>query len=192
MAEKYKGVKFETIFLNKEVVKNENINVLIKWCNKIDELGLAPKHDSGSAGNLSVRTENGFIITGSGTDFEIIKEEEFVEVLECDKEKKEIKCNGIVNPSSEAIIHYSIYEKRNEVNAIFHAHDDLVMKKLNEVTTTFERPYGTLELVDEVMNVLDNHDYIVMRNHGIIALGKAMEEAGKLIVKKNEEAKKLT
>lgn len=190
MAEEYVGVKFEVRFLEKKEIIDDNIKELIVWCRKFNELGLAPKYDGGSAGNLSVRTEKGFIITGSNTDFSDVKEDGFVEVTNCDKEKKIITCNGVKKPSSESFLHYSIYKKRSDVNVIFHAHDDIVLKKLDEVATENDQPYGSIKLVQEVIKVLKDNYYIMMKNHGVISLGSTMEKAGELLIRKHEEAMK--
>jgi L-fuculose-phosphate aldolase len=189
MPEAYTGVKFKTVFLEKSIVKNEKIKELVKWCNRFAKLGLSPKYGDGSAGNLSFRTEKGFIITGSRTDFSAIKENEFTEVLECNADKKEVCVIGLKEPSSEAFLHFSVYKERKDVNAVFHVHDNAVLKaNLNLPTTEKEQPYGTLELVNEVLKVLDNNNYIVIKNHGVLALGKTIEEAGELAVSKHEEA----
>ena len=76
---------------------------------------------------------------------------------------------------------FKIYEKRPEVNAIFHGHS-LELLKPGIVTTEEEKPYGTVELVEEVLKVLDN-DVFVLKNHGFVSLGKTMDEAGNNIVK---------
>ena len=190
MSEEYVGVKFKTIFLEKKEVTDKRIDQLILWGKKLAELGLSPKYGNGSAGNLSFRTKKGFIITGSRTNFSKIKESDFVEVFECDINKKELYAIGLKEPSSESFLHFSIYKKRRDINVVFHVHDDVVLKSSNIITTEKEQPYGGLELVNEVLRVLDNNDYILMKNHGSLALGKTIEETGKLVIRRHEEALK--
>ena len=190
MSEEYAGVKFKTIFLEKKEITDKRIDQLILWSRKLAELGLSPKYENGSAGNLSFRTEKGFVITGSRTDLSKIKESDFVEVFECDTNKKELYAIGLKEPSSESFLHFSIYKKRKDINVIFHVHDDVVLKSSNLIITAKEQPYGSLELVNEVLKVLDNNDYILMKNHGSLALGKTIEETGKLVIRRHEEALK--
>ena len=39
------------------------------------------------------------------------------------------------------------------------------------------------------MKIIGDHDYIVMKNHGIISLGSSAEEAGNRIYEINEKIK---
>lgn len=194
MPEAYTGVKFKTIFLNKEIVEDNKINELIKWGKKFAELSLSPKYDGGSAGNLSFRTKNGFIVTSSRSDLSSLNEEKFTEVIKCDFNKKKIYVRGIKEPSSESFLHYSIYKKREDINVIFHVHDDGVLKHAEEMkipVTHNRQPSGTVELAEEVIKILKNYKYIILKEHGVVARGEAIDEVGKLVLEKFEEGKKL-
>lgn len=184
MSEKYSGTKFETIFKEKIILYNEKINELAGWCKKFSELGLAPFVEGNYAGNLSFRTDNGFIITAAGCNLGNTDKEDFVEVIEV--KESEVIVRGIKNPSSETRMHNEIYKNRPEINAIFHGHDEAVLKNSKDLPITEkEQPYGSLELVQEVINVLNDNNYVIIRNHGIISLGKTMEEAGTLAIEKH-------
>lgn len=186
MSEKYSGVKFETIFLERRAPKNACIKELIFWCKKFSELGIAPRHETGSYGNLSARTKNGFIITGSGTDLGKLAEKDFAEVVSASG--GEVKALGLVSPSSESLLHHAIYSLRPDVNAVFHGHDIEVMKnakKLRIPVTEKEAAYGTSELAEQAKKLCRN-DYFILKNHGIISLGKTMEEAGERALKMHE------
>ena len=190
---KYIGVRFKTIFLNKNIVEDKKIKELIKWGRRFGILGLSPKYNGGSAGNLSFRTKDGFIITSSRSDLSDLKKEKFTEVINCDFDKKETYVNGINEPSSETFLHFSIYNKRKYVNVIFHVHDDGVLKHAEEMKTpvTHEKKlYGTLELADKAMKILKKNNYIILKDHGIVAMGKSTEEAGKMVLNKFEEGKR--
>lgn len=45
--------------------------------------------------------------------------------------------------------------------------------------TAREQPYGTTELVSEILSALDGHRFVVMRNHGFVSFGTTMKEAGR-------------
>lgn len=174
--------------------KIKKINELINWGKKFAELGLSPKYDGGSAGNLSFRTERGFIVTSSRSDLSSLKEEKFTEVIKCDFNKKEVYVRGVKEPSSESFLHYSIYKKRRDVNVIFHVHDDGVLKHAEEmkIPVTYDKQlYGTIDLSDEAMKILKDNNYLILKEHGIVAMGKDIEETGKLVLEKFEEAKEL-
>lgn len=124
-------------------------------------------------GNISFRIGDKFKITKSGAVLNSLMEEDFV--LPCKKN----------NPSSETKLHAFIYKKRRDTNWIIHLHDDFVLKnakKLNLPTTKKEQPFGTQALVDEVGRILGVHNYVIMKNHGIIALGSSLDETINLII----------
>ena len=100
--------------------------------------------------------------------------------------------NGVKEPSSESFLHYSIYKEREDVKAIFHVHDDGVLKHAKEmnIPVTHEKKfYGTIELSSEAMKILKNYDYIALKGHGIVAMGKSIEETSRLVLKKFSEGK---
>jgi len=101
-------------------------------------------------------------------------------VKDCDFKKKIVHAAGTREPSSESMLHYSIYRERNDVNAIFHGHSEsilLIAQKLNIQQTLKEEPYGSIELVRSVLDILNQNNFIVMKNHGFLSLGKNMNEA---------------
>lgn len=193
MKEKYLGPKFKTILEKKNIPYNKKIEELIFWCKKFDEVVLAPHHKKGSYGNLSFKNDNGFIITGSGKDMSKININEFVKVKKCDLKNKKVYARGLIEPSSESFLHWLIYQKRKDVKAIFHGHNQKILEKadeLNLIKTEKEKPYGTIELVKEVLKVLNKNNYIIMKNHGFISLGSSMKEAGKIAIKIYKRASK--
>ena len=183
MSSQYIGTKFQTVFKNKNAIENENISTLIKWCNQFAELGLSPKLMGGFGANLSFRTEQCFIITGSGANLKNLSENDFVEVIEADILSKKVVVNGTKLPSSESLLHYYVYSQRPEINAVFHGHDEDVLQKCNQLKlpiTKQEQAYGSIELIEEVEKILQNQFYLVLKNHGFLSLGETMERAGNL------------
>ncbi len=181
----YQGVKFRTVFRSHDAPSHPKLEELKKWCSLFQKTGLTPAYESGTYGNLSFRSEDfeqGFIITGSclGRKDEL-EDRCFVEVASVDGKAGIVYAIGTREPSSEAMLHAAIYDKRSEVNAVFHGHCDKILQsaeKLGLPVTEKEEAYGTKELVDSVMKILGNKQFVIMRNHGFISIGGSMEEAG--------------
>jgi L-fuculose-phosphate aldolase len=181
MAEPYSGTRFTTIFRARTPVPATLTRELSWWCGHLAESDLTPAMPGGFAGNLSIRYKAGFIITSAGADLGHIREEDFTQVLNANPDRRQVTAIGLRIPSSESFIHYAIYKNRREIQAVIHGHDELVLEHSRELDlpiTAMERPYGTLELMQEVLKVLGNHSYIILRNHGFLALGATLDEAG--------------
>jgi L-fuculose-phosphate aldolase len=191
MPEKYAGARFKTIFLTEEIPENGEVSRLKKWCQCFADLDLAPQRENAYAGNLSIRAEHGFIITAAGADLGSLGEDELVRVIDINRDHHSVTVYGKREPSSESFLHHAIYTARPRVHAVFHGHDELVLRygqTMHLPVTAREQPYGTLELADEMLQVLGNHNYIVIRNHGFIALGTDMDQAGEEALEKHRIA----
>jgi L-ribulose-5-phosphate 4-epimerase len=178
MAEVYTGTKFRTVFAQRAVSGDERMGELLKWCRRWASLGLV----GDTVGNLSFRTVNGFLINRTAGDLGGITRQEFVEVVEADREKRELTVVGLYEPSSESLMHAGIFAARPGINAVFHGHNERLLAeadRLGVIVTAHEQPYGTAELVAEILSALDGHKFVVMRNHGFVSFGATMEEAGR-------------
>lgn len=196
MSEGYQGIKFDVVLKEKKAPQHEYLSLLMKWCEIFHEKNLAPPYTGGSYGNLSFRTgekELTFIITGTSIGLKCnLSSESFVKIEQCNLKTGEVIAFGLRKPSSETMLHWAIYEKRKDIKAIFHGHSKDILentKKLNLVETKKEEPYGTLELVNSVVNILGNNDFIIAKNHGFFSLGshENLEEAINIAGKKAEE-----
>jgi L-fuculose-phosphate aldolase len=183
----YQGVKFKTETLSREIPKDQRMEELKYWCKEFHEHNLAPPYEGGSYGNLSLRLRSGeeqFMITGSRIGLKNeLSDDCFVKVSSCDLEKGIVYVHGIREPSSESMLHFEIYRRRKDVNAIFHGHSPEILAcsdKLNLPETIREEPYGTPELVQRVLEVLGDKYFLIMKNHGFISLGRTMKQAGGL------------
>ncbi|MCK4654033.1 MAG: S-methyl-5-thioribose-1-phosphate isomerase, partial [Candidatus Cloacimonetes bacterium] len=193
----YQGVKFKTVFGKREAPSNNRIENLKYWCRIFHKKNLAPPYPEGSFGNLSFRVkpgENLFIITGSCIGLKnSLTDDSFVEVTNCNFKNKIIYANGTHEPSSESMLHFAIYKVRPDISAIFHGHCPELLSQANELgipTTSKEELYGTIELVNSVLEIIGKNNFIIMKNHGFIALGKTMKEAGKITEKYYEKCKR--
>lgn len=188
--------KFRTIFLKKKAPIHKNNSELIKWCNTFAITGLAPKYGKKSShGNLSFRNGNAMIVTRSGSDLEKILQQELVEVVACDEKEFVVKANGLFDPSSESFEHFEIYKNRPEINAVFHGHSKEILlnaKKLGIVQTKKEVEFGTVENLNSVMEVLGKNDFIIMRGHGFLCLGKSLDDCGEQALKMQKKATEIS
>ena len=185
MAEEYSGVKFKTILNDAESPVDSRIDELRNWCRIFHEKNLAPPYNGGSYGNLSFRLktgENKFIITGTCIGLkDTLTNDCFVKVTNCDIPNKLVYAEGKRHPSSESMLHFSIYNQRPEVNAIFHGHCKEILqsaKMLGIPETEKEESYGTIELVNSVLKITNKNNFICILNHGFVSLANSMNEAG--------------
>ena len=180
MAETYIGVKFRTLFEGIEAGHKKERKKIVTELSKLNEKGLLDKNN----GNVSVRVKKGLIITPTGTDMSSIKEEDPVLVTGINEEAKLVYTKGRNQPSSEAIMHWLIYQEFPNTNAIVHFHDPELLKhhkKFTETKTHYD--YGTIELAHEVLKTLKKKKFIIIKEHGAIAIGKNLTVCHSLISK---------
>jgi len=183
MSEEYSGTKFNTIFSSRNPPKDKKLKELGCWCRKFAEKGLAPYTGGSYTGNMSIRSGEGIIITAARANLADIAPDDFSMIVAADFEKNRLIVRGQKEPSSESLLHIIIYRQRPEINAVFHGHDDLVLKhtlRLGFSVTQKEQPYGTLLLAEGVLEALQKQSYAVMHNHGFVAVGRTMAEAGEI------------
>ena len=171
MAEVYVGTKFQTIFVRRQPPTAAQAAELLAWCRQWATAGWIAK----ATGNLSCRTTDGFIITPTGTDPVSLTAADFVEVLGVDE--KEVRVAGTREPSSECRMHAGIYAARPDVTAIFHGHYAPALTAPGVAITAREIPYGTPAMATETAQALGTSSFVVMRNHGFVAVGATMRAA---------------
>lgn len=188
-----KRVKFKIEFISGEIPNEKEIEELKHWCNQFHKNNLTSPMAGASTGNLSFRKEDDFIITGTSLKTkENLTNESFVRVINYDVYKNTFYVEGVMEPSSESIMHYLIYNTRDDVNAIFHGHDASIMKnaeKLKLPITKEEQTPGTIEFANSVLDVLGNNNFVVIKNRGFVSLGRNMKEAGELAIKIHKKSK---
>jgi L-fuculose-phosphate aldolase len=180
MGELYVGTKFQTRFARRAVPSDQRVGELLQWCRRFAALGVV----GDTVGNLSIRTAQGFLINRAAADLGAMTRQELVEVLEADIAARVLTVVGVYEPSSEAMMHAALYAVRPELNAVVHGHSDELLaaaERRGWPVTEREQPYGTPELVAEIQKILDGHDFFVLRNHGFVALGQTLAEAGRRV-----------
>ena len=157
----------------------------------------------GSNGNLSIRLERSqFLVTPSGTAYHNM---EVADLVVVDDEFAVVEGNRM--PSSEGYLHLAIYQARPDVHAVVHTHspyasavattgqrippilDEMVVYLGGGIeVATYGFP-GSEELASSVVQALDQRKAVLMRNHGLCAVGKDLEEATKLAIMAEHIAK---
>lgn len=191
MGEKYTGTKFKTIFKGQFIPTKKEEKLIADLIVAGKELGQMGFKDN-NGGNFSIRTKNGIIIKATGALPHKLKKSDFV--LVTGFRKDEVYVYGEKEPSSEARLHQAIYQARLDINCVLHTHDFIAVFcpiRIAGVKYVKELPYGTIELARTIKRASKNNDYIVMTNHGVLAMGKNITSALKLIKKYHEKFKSI-
>ncbi len=148
--------------------------------------------NQGNAGNLSVRTETGMLITPSGIPYDDLTPEQ-LPLMPFDGEYGAFE--GPKRPSSEWRFHLDIMSARLEVGAIVHTHAPyataLAMARREipachymvarfggaSIRVAGYALFGTAELSDQVLAALRDRTACLMANHGFVTTGPSLEGA---------------
>jgi len=140
-------------------------------------------------GNLSVRKNDRIVVTPTMKSKGFLRVNDLVTV-----DLKGRRIAGKIRPTSELLLHLFVYKKREDVGAVIHAHPpygtaaavaglELSEDVLPELFLSLGKiplaPYGTpstQELPDSVSKLILKHDAILLRNHGVLTVGKDLED----------------
>ena len=145
------------------------------------------------SGNISVRHNDGFLITPSGVKYSSLKIDDIVFVsLNGQFDEKKQK------PSSEWKFHRDIYKNKREANAIVHSHSTnatavsahgksipafhymVALAGGNDIKCADYATFGTEELSNNIIRALENRKACLMSNHGQVAFEKSLDKAFEL------------
>ena len=183
-------IKFNYDWVDSDI--NYDILKINETRNKLFDLNFIGVYDGNIGyGNISIRTDDGFLITGAATgNFKKLTEKHYSLVTEYDFDKNFLTCKGNIIASSESLTHAAIYESDNDINAIIHIHSkDLWNKLMNKVSTTNKDiGYGTPQMAYELIKLCKEIEekIVVMAGHdsGIITFGKNLQEAENILMGK--------
>ncbi len=167
---------------------------LLQTYQKLATLGL----NKGTSGNVSVRLnghgEDGFLVTPSGMPIEEMTPASMVN-MQFDGSFELQKESNAKKPSSEWRFHRDILQNRTDVNAIVHTHSMFAttMACLHKDIPPFHymiavvggdtircAPYslfGSQALSNQALTALIDRKACLLANHGMIALGKDLDDA---------------
>jgi L-fuculose-phosphate aldolase len=147
---------------------------------------------TGSSGNISAKLDhNHILVTSSGSHKGHLESADLVVVS---PEGELMEGNG--KASSELAMHLFVYRSRPEVTACVHAHppyatafavaglplEDAVLPEMmiaaGPVPLTQYAPPGTSAVPESIAEFIEDHDAFLLRNHGVLTIGRSLEEAG--------------
>lgn len=175
-----------------ELLADPRVERLAAWGARLAGLGVAPA----ASGNLSFRTRSGFLVTRTGVELRSIGPADWVEVLEIAREPSgglAVTYQGLHEPSRDAFVHGTVYERSPEAEAVFHLHDGEMVSAgpaLGIPSTERFYPAGTVESVAEIEALLTRRpdaSYFILVEHGVVAWGRTIDAAGELIESRHRE-----
>jgi L-fuculose-phosphate aldolase len=143
----------------------------------------------GSAGNVSVRHGDGFLVTPTGMAYDACVAEDIVFV------GLDGRVEGRRKPSSEWRFHRDIYAARPEAGAVVHAHSPFAVSLAcmgcdippfhymiarfggRDVRCARYATFGSQELSDAIVAALADRRGCLMAHHGMVVLGANLDEA---------------
>lgn len=161
---------------------------LVTATKKLCAIGL----NQGTSGNVSIRSGDGFLITPSGVKTEAMTPHDMVFM---DFSGEVPGKDSSIKPSSEWRFHRDILQARKEVGAVVHTHS---MFATSMACLRFDIPpfhymialvggdtircapyalFGSQALSDGALQALVDRKACLLANHGMIALGKNLEQA---------------
>ena len=158
---------------------------VIETCLRMNAEGL----NRGTSGNVSVRTDEGFLLTASGVPYAKMKPAHVVE-MDLDGQY-----SGDYLPSTEWRMHLDIYRARPEAKAIVHVHSTwaTALSCLRKDIPAFHymigvtggtslrvsgyAEFGTQELSDTMLKAMEDRNSCLLANHGQICFGPNLDKA---------------
>ncbi|WP_204114409.1 3-oxo-tetronate 4-phosphate decarboxylase [Shimia biformata] len=162
---------------------------IVRFARSIFERGLT----FGSTGNISVRTEDGWLMTPTGSSMGDLDP---ARISKLDAQGNHIDGDA---PTKEAFLHTAMYGKRSDAQAIVHLHSthSVAVSCLHHVnkadvlpplTAYYVMRIGTLPLIDyyapgdiklakAVEEMASDHHAVLLANHGPVVAGKSLADA---------------
>lgn len=151
----------------------------------LDAAGLVPN----KSGNVSCRSNGGFVITPAGVPYRDLEPAHLVEVA-----LPGVPVESAPRPSSEWRMHAAIYAQRPDATAIVHTHSPhatalacagrgippfhyMIALAGGDVRCMPYATFGTPELAATAVSGLEGRRATLLANHGVIAVGASLREA---------------
>ena len=163
---------------------------VIRTCQEMNAVGI----NQGTSGNVSVRNDEGFLITASGVAYNDMAPKQVVQ-MDLDGGYW-----GPILPSSEWRMHMEIYRTRPEAKAIVHVHSPhaTALSCLREDIPAFHytigvtggaslrcaeyASFGTEALSEAMLQAIEGRNACLLANHGMICFAAKPERALALAV----------
>ena len=172
------------------MTRNELGAGIVAVAQAIDLAGFCPS----KSGNVSARTDAGFLITPSGLPYAQTLPDDLIE-LSLDG----MVLSGARKPSSEWPFHSAIYRARPEAQAIVHTHSPratalsctrrgipafhymIALCGGADIRCADYATFGTPELAENAVRALEGRKAVLLANHGVIALGASLAGAHQIV-----------
>lgn len=152
---------------------------------RMNELGI----NQGTSGNISVRWQEGILLTPTGIPYEELNPEDIC------YQNWEGEVEGRLERSSEWRFHLAIQKNRKDVNAVVHTHSnhatalaiqEMEIPAIHYMVAAGGGPnircapyatFGTKELSQHALKALENRKCCLLAHHGVIATGSSISKA---------------
>lgn len=166
---------------------------ILAWRTRLQAAGLVgqdpARYGGAGFGNLSVRVDRGFLVTGTQTGGRPKKRTDLDDlclVTTWDPSANSVESFGAVLPSSESMTHGVVYDAVPGARYVYHAHAPLIWTRAEALRLPVTDPsigYGTPEMADAVRAILEADPgarLVVMGGHedGVIAFGADPDTPG--------------
>ncbi|MGV3549737.1 3-oxo-tetronate 4-phosphate decarboxylase [Rhizobium sp.] len=175
---------------------------IVRWGKSLFDRGLT----AGSSGNISVRTEDGYIATPTNSCLGFLDPRRLSKL---DTDGRHVSGDA---PTKELPLHFAFYEGRTECRAVVHLHSTyatalscladidatdaipaitpyVVMRVGRVPVVPYTRP-GSAEVRPLISGIVADHSAALLENHGPIVSGKSLD-ATVFAIEELEEAAKL-
>jgi L-fuculose-phosphate aldolase len=167
--------------------ENDPRRAIVDACREMNKSGI----NQGTSGNISVRSNDGLLITPSGMDYDRMRPEHIV-AMQMDGTWQG---NGACRPSSEWRIHRDILRAKPEVGAVVHAHPTYctilaIMGRAipavhymvaaaggNDIRCAGYATFGSQALSDLALQALAGRHGCLLAHHGMVATGPSLARA---------------
>jgi len=158
---------------------------IIDACLRMSQLGI----NQGTSGNISLRHDQGMLITPTSVPYETMQPEQIVFMgLDGSFDSRQ-------RPSSEWRFHLDILRARREVNAVVHAHPPyattlaimgleippihymIAVAGGDTIRCAPYATYGTERLSQHAVSALEDRFACLLAHHGMIAIGPSLSKA---------------
>ncbi len=190
MAEQEGVIKFNLDFEQRSIDAMD-IAELNAWRDvlmRLELIGQDPaRYDGYGFGNISMRCNEGFIITGTQTgDIKQLSLADYAVCTGWELSRNAVSAYGDVKPSSESLSHAAVYDGKPTSVCAFHVHSpDLwhTAEALEIPVTDASVAYGTPEMAAEVARCIEHLSLpgmFSMGGHedGVFSFGATLAEAG--------------
>ena len=152
---------------------------------RMNELGI----NQGTSGNISVRWQEGILLTPTGIPYEELNPEDIC------YQNWEGEVEGRLERSSEWRFHLAIQKNPKDVNAVVHTHSnhatalaiqEMEIPAIHYMVAAGGGPnircapyatFGTEELSQHALKALENRKCCLLAHHGVIATGSSISNA---------------